>query len=528
MRPTLCAKVSLDLTELTMRWNPSCIYEARARGRTAGARGPQPFLQLFCLCCAWEIRTTTPRRQLAQPRRPSPRPAHCAPPRRGTGWYIRAEWPGPGQSAEAARDRGFPVGPAGRSCHSQKPPLRAPRPGPPLACPAGAHPTLPGPRRPANPRSRAALPLALSWVWQTGSGGNRVRAGNAQPRKARSGVRAGCSARARRRDALAAVRGAPGDPPGSRGRSRARERGLWAPQPVRSPRSPRVPSAEAGASSSALGDVCGPGRGAPDPPTWITWCASAGLGGSIRGLIHSPRLSRRSPRGKSPCPSGEGLPWSRRPRPSASPSLPTSRGSEVKILFSCRWDLLGGHFGRPSVSRRSWSPGSRWSAPTLGVLGCRPAARRAPSRAAGCPAGPSPAWARLGVLGAPGSPCTYLFAWAPSGARYFGSGAARVSSWRLATGDPECDWGAVLGKGDWAESPSPPGVGDRGVSGCPWSALLQGPDRPSGRRRYGVGRFLNVWEVAGIGSRASPCRVPPHPSPNVFMEEVSWPTWGGG
>lgn len=170
---------------------------------------------------------------------PPPRPAHPAPPRRGTGWYIRAEWPGPGQSAEAARDRGFPAGPVGRSCRSQKPPA--------LRSPPGAAPRC---RGPADPQTRGRERLC---PWRSPGSGRRVpagirfRAGDAQPRKARSGVRAGRSARERRRDA-------PGDPPLSRGRSRARERGLWAPQPVRSPRSPRVASAEAGASSSALGD----------------------------------------------------------------------------------------------------------------------------------------------------------------------------------------------------------------------------------------------------------------------------------
>lgn len=36
-------------------------------------------------------------------------------------------------------------------------------------------------------------------------------------------------------------------------------------------------------------------------------------------------------------------------------------------------------------------------------------------------------------------------------ARYLGIGTASVSSWRLATGDSECDWVAAVGEGDGAE-----------------------------------------------------------------------------
>lgn len=48
--------------------------------------------------------TTTPRKPFGLPR--PPHPLRSAPPRRGSAWYIRAEWPGRLQSAQLARVRG--------------------------------------------------------------------------------------------------------------------------------------------------------------------------------------------------------------------------------------------------------------------------------------------------------------------------------------------------------------------------------------------------------------------------------------
>lgn len=230
---------------------------------------PAAALPLLCLgnrnyISQEAARPASPRRAPpTPPRRAPPPPPRPAPPRNRLVYKGRMARPGAERGGGAGSR--FPSGSAGRSHRSQKPPLCAPRPGP--APPALRTPT-PRCRGPADLQTRGRERLC---PWRCpGSGrrvpaGIRVRAGDAQPRKARSGVRAGCSARERRWDALAAVRGAPGDPSGSRGRSRARERGLWAPQPVSCPRSPRVPSAEAGASSPALGGKRGTRRGAPDP-----------------------------------------------------------------------------------------------------------------------------------------------------------------------------------------------------------------------------------------------------------------------
>lgn len=297
--------------------------------------------------------------------------------------------------------------------------------------------------------------------------------------------------------------------PRSAGRLATRRCGAAVPEPGN--------AASGRPSQSAPRDLRG-SRAQRPGPALRPWAASVewdwGLRTPSRGLLGAYQLGSEDPSAgrfslpdcpvahgevSAPAIRGRGLMGLRTPNPPRL-SLPTSRGPGVKKkFFSCHWDLLGGHFSHPSVSRRSRSPGSRWSAPTLGVLGHRPAAPSALSRRLPRGAEPQPG-ARLGVLGAPRNPSTYLYSWSPSGARYFASGAAWVSCWRLATGDPECDWGAALGKGDRAESLSPRRVGDGGVSGCPWSALLQGPDRPSGRRRYDVGRFLNGWEVAEIHS----------------------------
>lgn len=77
----------------------------------------------------------------------------------------------------------------------------------------------------------------------------------------------------------------------------------------------------------------------------------------------------------------------------------------------------------------------------------------APQRrqASGCPAGQT-------LRGGKG-PSPLPFPLSPSGARYFGSGAASGSSRPLPTGDPECGWGAAPGGGAGAEPLSPCGVG---------------------------------------------------------------------
>ncbi|XP_077708576.1 uncharacterized protein LOC144286244 [Canis aureus] len=120
--------------------------------------------------------TTVPRKQcgsLAAPLRP--RPDH-APTRLGhapatprAGWYIRAEWPGGGQSAEAARARAGLPGPEEAAAR-------------PLArSPARRSALLPPPPRPRAPTSsgpRAELPRALSGPAEgmpAGTSGSRRR-----------------------------------------------------------------------------------------------------------------------------------------------------------------------------------------------------------------------------------------------------------------------------------------------------------------------------------------------------------------
>lgn len=100
----------------------------------------------------------------------TPPPASATPrPRPRAGWYIRAEWPGGGQSAEAARARAGLPGPEEAAAR-------------PLArSPARRSALLPPPPRPRAPTSsgpRAELPRALSGPAEgmpAGTSGSRRR-----------------------------------------------------------------------------------------------------------------------------------------------------------------------------------------------------------------------------------------------------------------------------------------------------------------------------------------------------------------
>lgn len=127
--------------------------------------------------------------------------------------------------------------------------------------------------------------------------------------------------------------------------------------------------------------------------------------------------------------------------------------------------------------------------PILGVLGRRPSASSAADP--WLPGGTEP---QLGETPARprrtrSAPCTCLKAWALSGLRYFGSGAASVSSWRLPTGDPGGCWGAALGERDAAEPLSPLGLGgERGI----WRAAFgRGLGHPSGGRGDAFGQGVD-------------------------------------
>ncbi|XP_032946052.1 uncharacterized protein LOC117013225 [Rhinolophus ferrumequinum] len=176
-------------------------------------------------------------------------------------------------------------------------------PSPGLSFPAGAPPTLPGPCRPANPRSRADLPLVLSWAWQRGSGGNlgsRWRCAANEGQKLRAGWVLS------QREAAECPRRGPRSaqhPPVSCGGPPARESGPWEPQPVDSPRSPRVLSAEAGCQLFGLGWKVSNGVGDSGPLN-VDYLVRLSRTQkthdlvSIRGLIHSTEQSGRSPGGE--------------------------------------------------------------------------------------------------------------------------------------------------------------------------------------------------------------------------------------
>lgn len=214
---------------------------------------------------------------------PAPRPPRPAPPRCGTGRYIRAEWPGPRQSAEAARDHGCPAGllVTATAARSHRSALPAPgRPRPALRAPT---PTLPGSRRPANPRSRAALPLALSRVWQTGSGGNpgrrwRCAAEAGEERRARGalGAReaAGCAPRGPRGAWRPAGVARPFPSPGTR--------------PLGAPAS-QLPAISAGPERRGRGQLFGLGRQA--------WNGTGGSGPPhVDYLVHISWAQKIHPR----------------------------------------------------------------------------------------------------------------------------------------------------------------------------------------------------------------------------------------
>lgn len=118
----------------------------------------------------------------------------------------------------------------------------------------------------------------------------------------------------------AAVRPAP---PVSCGGPPARESGPWQPQPVDSPRSPQVLSAEAGCQLFGLGWKVSNGVGDSGPLN-VDYLVRLSRTQkthdlvSIRGLIHSTERSGRSSGGKFPCNSGEEFELTPHPHPSAS------------------------------------------------------------------------------------------------------------------------------------------------------------------------------------------------------------------
>ncbi|XP_072675154.1 uncharacterized protein [Canis lupus baileyi] len=168
----------------------------------------------------------------------TPPPASATPrPRPRAGWYIRAEWPGGGQSAEAARARAGLPGPEEAAARPlARPPLRAS----PSASPAPRTYELRAAGRAAPGAVRACR----------GDAGGDLGLAPALRSKERRGAASGLRALELRDAALGNPRGEL--PPSPRGRSAQPGAGLgW--------------------------KVRGMGRGAPDPLTWITWCASAGL-----------------------------------------------------------------------------------------------------------------------------------------------------------------------------------------------------------------------------------------------------------
>lgn len=193
--------------------------------------------------------------------------------------------------ARPAAERGGGAGsrPPGGACWSQPPQpdaaaLRSPPRGAPAPpCPAGAHPTLPGSRRPANPRSRAALPLALSRVWQTGSGGNpgrrwRCAAEAGEERRARGALGAreavGCARRGPRGAWRPAGVARPFPSPGTR--------------PLGAPAS-QLPAISAGPERRGRGQLFGLGRQA--------WNGTGGSGPPhVDYLVHISWAQKIHPR----------------------------------------------------------------------------------------------------------------------------------------------------------------------------------------------------------------------------------------
>lgn len=132
--------------------------------------------------------------------RPLAAPPHAPSPRPSSGCYIRAEWPGPAQSAEAALR-------PGRLRSRRDAAAAAGTRRPALLCPEASF--APRGRAPQAPRAlQLRGPEAESGLGRGVPAGIRAGAGDAQPRRARRRVQAGCSPGARRRDALAGARGA--------------------------------------------------------------------------------------------------------------------------------------------------------------------------------------------------------------------------------------------------------------------------------------------------------------------------------
>ncbi|XP_041582782.1 translation initiation factor IF-2-like [Vulpes lagopus] len=203
-------------------------------------------------------------------------------PRPRAGWYIKAEWPGGRQSAEAARARAELPDPGGGA----RPPARR----------SALLPPPPRPRAPTSPGPRAELPWALSRACRGDAGGDLgARAGDAQQRRARRGVRA-------------ARPGAPGR--GGRSPRGRGDPGAWGPprrapaisaRPERAARGwPRVESAGNGARGSGPPNVdylvcISRARTTPTPATssasWACFLPPGSRGAYLAGEIGGLRLA---------------------------------------------------------------------------------------------------------------------------------------------------------------------------------------------------------------------------------------------
>lgn len=153
--------------------------------------------------------------------------------------------------------------------------------------------------------------------------------------------------------------------------------------------------------------------------------------------------------------------------------------------------------GRPCASGRSQFGPARGGQRSSGRSGSAPSGRSG-RQAAGCPAGQSP-------RGGEGRSPLPLPSW-PSGARYFGSGAASASSRPLLTGDPECGWAAAplaVGAGAFLDVP---------VAGPRVSSCTAGPRVRRTPGWCGQG-FLKGWRWKDFGPLRPPAPLPGIPSP---------------
>lgn len=239
------------------------------------------------------------------PHGPSSRSAHPVLPLPGPRWYIKAEWPGRGQSAEAARVSRVAAEPGGRGHHSWRPPLCAsPRS---FSCSAGPTSRRPGPADLQTWGREQICPWRFSGLGRGVPARDFwVRAGDAQRRKAGSRVRTGCSPSARRRDALAGGGGAPCTRPRCAPAPGPGNAAVRAPPVAASTRSPRVRSAEAGCRRFGLGWKMRNEMGASGPPNVDYLVHVSGTQKthdlvSVRGSIRSTQQSGRSPGGKFLC-----------------------------------------------------------------------------------------------------------------------------------------------------------------------------------------------------------------------------------